>query len=383
MNAQVGFAGGAYGTILKTTNGGTTWVAQASGTDNPAITSIWFTSAATAFMTCSDGRLLRTVNAGLTWHPTFCPGPLASVHFPTLINGWAVGANGLIKFTTDGGETWFPQPSGTTRNLNGVCFANADTGWAVGDGGTIIWTTNGGASWGNQISGTTSDLHDVQFLSSKHGYAVGANNTIIEYAVVHSLPIQLSSFTATLLNNHSVRLDWRTISEINNFGFEVQRRSGVTENFETLVGSFVSGHGTTNEPQIYSWIDHAAPSGRLYYRLKQIDLDGTINYTEPITIDVVTGVKDGAIAAQFMLKQNYPNPFNPTTNIEFSVAQSGFVSLKVYDILGREVATIVSETLNQGSHMRTFSGESLSSGVYWYKLTSGSFTQTKKFVLSR
>jgi len=117
--------------------------------------------------------------------------------------------------------------------------------------------------------------------------------------------------------------------------------------------------------------------------LHQIDLDGTNSYTEPVSVDIVTGVAETALPTAFSLKQNYPNPFNPTTNIEFSIAKSGFVSLKVYDIVGREVATIINQELNQGTYLKTVSGENLSSGMYMYKLVSGNYSETKKFILSK
>lgn len=384
LDAQIGWAVGASGTLIKTTNGGTAWTAQSSGT-TATIQTAWFTSLTSAFLGCNDGTLQRTTTGGAVWQTQFLnqPLPLNDLFFVSSSLGWAVGANGRIKKTVNGGESWFIQDGGTAQQLNGVYFPHADTGWVVGDGGLVKWTTNGGTTWTTQISGTTQNLRNVKFISTRHGYAVGNNNTIIEFAIVHSLPIQLASFTAVIVNNHTVRLNWRTISEVNNYGFEVQRATGSPENFVTLAGSFVPGHGTTNEPQNYTWTDNSAQAGRLYYRLKQMDLDGSINYTEPISVDVLTGVEENALPTEFSLKQNYPNPFNPSTNIEFDIAKAGFVSLKVYDVLGREVATIVNEQLNQGNYARTFSGDGLSSGVYWYTLTAGSFSNSKKFILSK
>ncbi len=383
-DSKTGWAAGANGTIVKTTNGGATWTTQQCGTTS-TIEGGWFTSINTGVHVVENGMILRTQNGGTNWSSiqSSTTQPLNAAHFPSSTVGWAAGANGKIIKTTDGGGTWFDQPSGTTQNLNSVAFANTDTGWVVGDGGTIRWTTNGGTTWSSQISGTTENLRGVFFVNAHHGYAVGLNNTILEYAVIHAVPIQLASFTAAVVNNHTVRLDWRTISEVNNYGFEVERAIGSPTGFVVITTSIIPGHGTTNEPRNYTFTDNNAPSGRLYYRLKQIDLDGTINYTEPISVDVLTGVGENVLPTEFSLKQNYPNPFNPSTKIEFSIAKAGFVSLKVYDILGREAATIVNERLNQGNYTKTFSGEGLSSGVYWYKLTSSSFSQTKKFVLSK
>ena len=200
--------------------------------------------------------------------------------------------------------------------------------------------------------------------------------------VSEPLPIQLSSFTATLLPNRHVLLQWITLSEINNYGFETQRRWDATREFETLPNSFVPGHGTTNEPQHYAFIDSTATSGQPWYRLKQIDLDGLVHYTDPISINVVAGVGN-AESYEFLLHQNYPNPFNPTTEVRFEIGDVGFVSLKVYDMLGREVATLANEEMKPGRYEREFDGSNLASGVYWYRLATGTNVQTKRLILIR
>ena len=215
------------------------------------------------------------------------------------------------------------------------------------------------------------------------------------------LPIQLSSFSATLLSDRRVLLQWTTLSEINNYGFEVQRRRGAVGQFETLPNSFVPGHGTTNEPHHYSFIDSIAPFGQLWYRLKQIDLDGSIHYTDPTSINVVTGVREDEIY-EFALRQNYPNPFNPTTTISFSLpspsassaegrvglpaGQAGVglhVTLKVFDVLGREVATLMNEVMRPGRYERTFDAGGLVSGMYFYRLQAGSFGSTRRLLILR
>jgi hypothetical protein len=200
------------------------------------------------------------------------------------------------------------------------------------------------------------------------------------------LPVQLASFTATVVNGNSVRLDWRTISEVNNYGFEVQRALSAPTNFITLPGSFIPGHGTTNEPQVYTYLDQNVPSGRLYYRLKQIDLDGTIHYSDPISVDILTDVLEAPTPTAYVLQQNYPNPFNPSTKIKFSIpvgTEHAPSLLRVYDVLGREVATLVNESLPPGSYEVTFDAAGLASGVYFYRLTVGAFMQAKRMVLMR
>lgn len=379
-----GWAAGENGTIITSTNGGTTWSPQVSGT-SATIEGGWFCSMAQGFMACNDGSVAKTLNGGANWTLQSVDGSkqLNAVSFPTSQVGWAVGIWGKILKTTNGGATWTFQTSGTIMNLNAVAFVNVDTGWVAGDAGFIAWTTNGGATWVQQPTPTGNNLRSIFFLHSARGYAVGLNNTVLVYDLNRALPIQLASFTAAVLNARTVRLNWRTISEINNYGFEMQRSPVASQGFQTLPGSFVPGHGTTNEPQNYSWIDNDAVTGRSFYRLKQIDLDGTIHYTDPISVDVTTAVGLTDVPVHFSLQQNYPNPFNPATEIGFSIADAGLVSLRVFDLLGREVAVLVNEELQPGKYVRTFRGDALASGVYCYRLTAGSFSETKRFVLSK
>jgi hypothetical protein len=207
---------------------------------------------------------------------------------------------------------------------------------------------------------------------------------------LNSLPVQLASFTGTFVNG-SVRLNWRTISEINNYGFYVQRRSvGVLE-WWTVDNSFVPGHGTTNEPHDYTFTDRTVTTGSWQYRLKQVDLHGTEHFTEPINVTTVTSVKEGA-PIEFALKQNYPNPFNPETSIKFSVEQTGRATLEIFNLLGQKVATLFDDVVEAGFYQTVkFSaaggsasggnGASLTSGIYFYRLESGGRTEVKKLTL--
>jgi hypothetical protein len=167
-----------------------------------------------------------------------------------------------------------------------------------------------------------------------------------------------------------VQLDWRTISELNNYGFEVQRKGGTDSLFATLSNSFVPGHGTTNEPHDYSFTDSTVTRGEWLFRLRQIDLGGAIHYSDPVTASVLTAVEEEPLPTVYALHQNYPNPFNPTTIVSFSVPHSSFVSVKVYDVLGREIRTLVSENLQAGRYEKIFSAEGLASGVYYCRMSA-------------
>jgi hypothetical protein len=133
------------------------------------------------------------------------------------------------------------------------------------------------------------------------------------------LPIQLASFAVSVIRNNDVEVTWKTVSETNNYGFEVQRSTRGGDGYQSLPNCFVPGHGTSLEPHSYSYTDATAISATWYYRLRQIDLNGTVHYSDGIRLDKLTGVKDPA-PKEFALLQNYPNPFNPTTTIQFSIA---------------------------------------------------------------
>jgi hypothetical protein len=195
------------------------------------------------------------------------------------------------------------------------------------------------------------------------------------------LPVQLVSFTATSRTN-SVLLNWRTLSEINNYGFEIQRSADQASGFSSLPNSFIAGNGTTNQPHDYAFTDNSVQAGSWYYRLKQIDLDGSIHYSEPVQVNGVTGIAENTPNA-FSLAQNYPNPFNPSTTIRFAIAKSELVSLKVYDMLGREVATLANEQMSAGNYSLSFNATGLASGTYIYRLQAGSFVATKKMSLMK
>ena len=198
------------------------------------------------------------------------------------------------------------------------------------------------------------------------------------------LPIQLASFTATTLTNGQVRLNWTTLTETNNYGFEVQKSATTPTNYQTIPNSFIPGHGTTVVPQYYTFTDVNATPGHWYYRLKQIDLDGTVHYSDGTQIDILTGVEgEGTIPAAYEVSQNYPNPFNPSTTIQFGMPERGQVTLKVFNLLGQEIATLVNGEFAAGRHDVQWNASEMSSGMYIYQLKAGSFVETRKLTLAK
>ncbi|MEO8168678.1 MAG: T9SS type A sorting domain-containing protein, partial [bacterium] len=205
-----------------------------------------------------------------------------------------------------------------------------------------------------------------------------------------ALPVQLANLRATLNSIHdSVVVAWTTISETNNYGFEVQRKSSGGE-FETIANSFVFGHGTTLQTHHYSFSEQTPAGESIQYRLKQIDLDGTISYSDPVFLQTPTAVANQLMPGSFSLAQNYPNPFNPSTTIDFSVPTTSTVSIMVYDVLGQTVAALYNSIAESGTlHSIQFDGKNtqgtqLSSGVYFYRLVTPTGTSAmKRMVLMR
>lgn len=184
------------------------------------------------------------------------------------------------------------------------------------------------------------------------------------------VPVELSAFTASAVNN-SVTLKWSTASELNNSGFDVERKSVNSE--WTKIG-FVQGNGTTTEAVNYTFTDNNLNAGNYSYRLKQIDFDGTFTYSPVVEVNVNQPSK-------FELVQNYPNPFNPSTKIQYNLPESGIVKLTVYNLLGQQVQSLVNEFKDAGSHTVEFNAEGLNSGIYFYQLESNGFSEVKKMTL--
>jgi len=186
------------------------------------------------------------------------------------------------------------------------------------------------------------------------------------------LPVELTSFIATATSD-GVLLNWTTATEVNNHGFEIERSSDGVE-FYTV--AFVQGAGTSTERREYVYTNKVDYKGGeiFYYRLKQIDLDGRVQYSDIVEIEF-------NVPKDFVLHQNYPNPFNPSTTIKYAVPKTSLVSIKVYDLTGQEVALLVNEMKDAGTYEVKFDARNLASGVYIYKMSADNFTSVKKLNL--
>jgi hypothetical protein len=271
-----------------------------------------------------------------------------------------VGQNKLI-FKVYNGNTELPDLTISRSTTNA-----SDRGAAAGNG--II-----------QIA-SASDLIRVMAISDKAAnlslYRSRLTLSRIQQTSSTPLPVELTSFTASIIGS-KVKLNWQTATEVNNYGFDVERQAHTSTSLSVTewekIG-FVNGNGNSSSPKSYSFIDDKALSGKYSYRLKQIDNDGQFEYSKNIEVDLGT-------PKTFELNQNYPNPFNPTTIISYNLPEAANVKLTIFNILGQEIKTLVNEYKEAGTHKVEFNASELDSGLYIYRLQAGSRVQTRKMTL--
>lgn len=381
----VGDPRGGYWEIYTTTNGGTNWIRVESGNIPPPLAGEFGIKHRTGgaigntfwFQTLSNS-LYKTTNRGYTWSVAYnvCGSTGFGFAFKDTLNGLACDyfPENKICTTSDGGETWTPLP------LDPI-FTNLSTfyiAYAKGTNGSYVitshspgipgsaYTTDDGNTW-TYINNTP--LGPARFSDSNTGWAGGVNDVIWKWNsdILPPVPVELVSFNFSVIGEE-IQLSWQTATETNNQGFEIYRNGNKI--------AFVDGEGTTSETQDYSFVDKNLKSGIYNYRLNQLDFDGTQEVVGELTVYLT-------LPEQFTLEQNYPNPFNPSTTIKYSIPTSEFATLKVYDVLGNEVATLVNGEIPAGSYEVEFIASGLSSGIYFYNLQAGSFAQTKKLILMK
>ena len=299
-------------------------------------------------------------------------------------------------YKTSGGGTpfWIFDNCGdavTSVSFNGPANVLAASSWGAFDntapdlyvfktweGNIPIFTINtAGSFFDEKISFDGSTL--VTSGKAVHARTFGSGGLAYNISVDTSdtnVPVELTSFTANA-NDGNVVLNWQTATETNNKGFEVQRNSG--DGYEGI--SFVQGNGTSTKMHSYSYVDKSVASGKYAYRLKQMDFDGKSVFSNELSVNV-------DIPKVFSLEQNYPNPFNPSTQINFNLPVDSKVSLRVFNILGQKVSTLLNGDFTSGEHNIAFDASHLSSGIYLYKLEAigingSSFTSIKKMILTR
>ncbi len=285
-----------------------------------------------------------------------------------------------------------PSFNGTSPGCSGSgchTFSDGDVSVTLLDSITVEVTVSGTS---NKVAGELVDISGnvVDVINSTNSNPFTLTAPVPGYYVINAgykdpqrrwdsaavnliVPVELSSFIASV-NEKDVILSWQTATELNNSGFDVERTEA-NEEWEKV--GFVSGNGTSTEINSYTFADKDVPFGTYNYRIKQIDFDGTYEYF--ILEDEVEISSPG----NFVLLQNYPNPFNPTTTIKYSVVEKTFVRLIIYDVAGSEVAVIVNKEQKAGEYEIDFNAGNLTSGVYFYRLQTGNFVETKKMILMK
>jgi photosystem II stability/assembly factor-like uncharacterized protein len=408
-----GFIANNNSSIYKTTDGGGSWYLTYVPGDIGNVRKIFFVNqtigwAATYWSPTSNSKILKTTDAGENWFVQVEDGtdPFTSIFFIDSLNGWATSR--YVWQTTDGGLNWIQRTDipaffsqdvfsiglsvfvidnltlykSTNNGINWFIQFNSpyiikNFGWLTNEkgfimGGSVVYETNDSGNTWNLINELTNvGLQKFQAPNSLIGFSVGRAGLIYKYTDTSIVPIELTSFH-TDVNNDVVTLKWTTSTETNNLGFEVLRSSD-NQNWNSLV--FINGNGTTTLKNSYQFTDEVETAGIYYYKLKQIDYNGDFNYSDVIEVNIINPIN-------FKITQNYPNPFNPETTIEYQVPFKTLINISLFDIKGEKIKELVDEEKQPGYYSIKLKGGNLSSGIYLYRLITGTgFTAVKKITL--
>jgi len=366
---NTGWVSGTDGTIIRTTNGGNSWLNTGGNLTNETIIDLYFSSLNNGWAVGHHGKILNTTNSGINWslQNSNTQDNLFNVHFRNDLTGWVAGDNGIIK-TTNGGDTW--QLSFEFPWMYSVFFIDENTGWAGGRFGKLVKTTNGGNNWTDQTGGTGATYYSIKFSDQSSGWAVGDYNTIIRTSDGgESWTRQLNGIDNIYLKLSEIFIaedDGNTAWISGYYGYVFKTTNAGVNWYRSDVPQNVNYNSI-----IFSSENIGYAVGSSGIIIKTLNRGITSAGNDPVTL----------IPGSHVLYQNYPNPFNPKTTIKFSIPVQGITSLKVFDILGNEVKTLVNDFRNAGEHTVVFDGVGIASGIYFYKLVSGEFAETKRMIL--
>lgn len=373
-----GWSAGNLGTLLYTTNSGTSWTTQSINTTEN-INCIRFVNSVTGWVVGNNGTVFKTTNRGINWNQlNISSQNLRSVFFIDEVTGWIVGDSTTILKTTDGGASWVSQSDLTSFTIFSVFFINSNTGWIAYKGG-VLKTTNGGTTW-KVVNITAREFHSVYFLDEMTGWVVGSVYSIYKSTdggeswgqeALAKRPDNGDSPPAIYTSVYFQNADtgWYTVSH--SLGGRISKTLNGGSNWGTDFPS------TMNE-SLYSMFFVNSGDGWA------VGENGTILHTSR---GIFTGISGNISTPKTIsLSQNYPNPFNPSTSIKYSVSSmtQGVpqnVKLIVYDITGRDIETLVNEKQSPGNYEIKFDATKLPSGSYFYQLRTDNFIQTKKMLL--
>lgn len=381
FNIDTGIVAGSKGMMLKTTNSGLNWISIPSNT-NSTINDIFFWDVNTGIFICNDGSISRTPNSGLNWSSQFITNTKLC-NFKSLKNttAYIVGNNGKIFKTINQGVNWIEKNTGVTTNLNSIFLVSPEVYVAVGDSGVVIRSNNAGESWMKNIVLPKQNLYSLSFYDSSNGYLVGDSGFIYKSSNAGNNWLFFNKFIIYRLNN--IIFKDSGVGYIFHNGAHCMKTTnyGLTWGWQGVQYSYdrhiYNSYFLNSRTGFIVGLD-----GEIY---KTIDGGGNMNL---LGIDQ-TSTK---IPKYYELYQNYPNPFNPSTKIKFSLPLSskGWVikiSIKVYDIIGKEVADLTPflgkdrEGLQPGTYEVEWNGTGYASGIYFYSLQVGDIIITKKMVL--
>lgn len=397
INAEKGWIAGMDSTLLRTTDGGQTWIrCDLVVTNNWLLRSVYFIDEMHGWTVGIYGIIMLTNNGGLTWqeiHTGFSE-TLTSVYFIDPKNGWAAGFDGTILRSIDGGYTWFKQYSGVYRNvLTSVYFANLHDGWFCGEGGTIKGTKNGGF-WNepgtylrnklnlpiNDLTETTDTLVIGEMSKSKDNYYLVGLEVMID-SVMHS---RVSDLQISLSHNGITKTLVNQVTDQGSDFLWTRFRDDAARTITDGKSPFSGDYKPFNPLTAFNGSNLNGPWIITIYDGKSSHT-GTLNAwgIKPFYEKLNTVGKPEVMAAEpkIQLFQNVPNPFTGITDIKWISDINGFTSLKVYNINGQEITTLVNKFLQKGEYSVEFDGTQFSAGVYYYHLKVGDFTLTKKCII--
>lgn len=364
----------------RSTDFGSTWttISSSVGTNSAPCDIEVFPDTSIILVGDNGTGIFRSTDYGLTWSQTYSTSgeiPTIAVDFQDAGIAWATkwsGGGGMLK-STNYGQSWTPVSYFGSINMWGVhvqpsdgkiilanSYSTAPGSWRSTDGGTT-WTPISIPSSGYQVVSIDSV---TQFAAQGGGF--------YKLYSPFFIPVELTSFDASVVDGTTI-LKWTTATELNNYGFEIEESA---DNIIFNKIGFVPGYGTTTENRSYNFLISEMPTQKTYYRLKQLDFDGTFEYSASVQVD-------GSLPTDFSLKQNYPNPFNPSTRIGFTLPAESNVKISVFNLIGQKVAEAVNSRFTAGSHSIEFNAANLSSGIYIYKIEAGAFTAVKKMQLMK
>ena len=354
--------------ILFSSNGGNTWSFTASeNLGTVTCYGIDMVNNSTGYVSASTSWIFKTTDGGQSWDTNKVYSTSTTLYCTDFIDvntGWVSGSSGRVLMTTDGSATWTLQTTGTTSSLYKISMVNSTTGWISGSSGTCRKTTDGGTTWTAQTSNTSSTLYEIQMQNANSGYLCGSSGTLrkttnggTDWDTVNT-PFTQTQYGLYFINMNTGFVTGSTGYTIrtSNGGssWEILNTSGSSMN-EVFVKGYDSAYTVGSSGAIF----------KLYNALT-----GGVTWNNQVPMD-------------YILHQNYPNPFNPSTTIKFGLPKTSRVTLKIFDITGREVDILFNNTeLNAGTLSYVFDGSNFASGVYFYSLViDGNLFSSKKMIL--